>query len=159
MADERTERFLNSLNQGYDALLDAVRAGNERTYRVSKTLIDESQKGQRELIELGRRWAEAPTDILGFSTALVESMTRGQGRLLDLTRTWFEELAEIQNETRDVIQRVTSANRAAVEVAVEAGRSVFSRASEGVRQAASRAGIRPGRRDGGTPQEAEAAPT
>ncbi|MBI1886664.1 MAG: hypothetical protein HYS09_10205 [Chloroflexi bacterium] len=155
MPEDRTDRFLTSINQGYDAMLDALRAGNERTYRASKILIDEAQTGQRELVDLGRRWAEAPLDVIGFSTALVESLTRSQGRMLDLTRIWFDEMAQVQKESRDVIQRVTSASRTTVEVAVETGRSLFSRATEEVRSAA-RAGVRSTRRDGETPQETAA---
>ena len=102
------DRIFDALNESYEALLAAIKAGNERGYRVSKTLIDEAERGQKEVTELGRKFAQDPADLAGFSTSVMEATTKAQSRALDLTRQWFEELSGANSEARDAIQRVSS---------------------------------------------------
>ena len=82
MAEKNTaaDKYFQALTESYDAIIEAVKAGNERGYRVSNNLIQEAQKGQREAVELGRKFADDPTDIGGFYRALMESATAAQGR-------------------------------------------------------------------------------
>jgi hypothetical protein len=133
------DRIFDALNESYEALLAAIKAGNERGYRVSKTLIDEAERGQKEVTELGRKFAQDPADLAGFSTSVMEATTKAQSRALDLTRQWFEELSGANSEARDAIQRVVRANREAGQAAVEVARGVFSRSTEAFQGAVSRA--------------------
>lgn len=132
------DRIFDALNESYAALLDAIKAGNERGYRVSKALIEEAERGQGEVLELGRKFAQDPADLAGFSTALIEATTKAQGRALELTREWFEELSGASNEARDAVQRVVRANREAGQAAVEVARGLFSRTTEAFQSAISR---------------------
>jgi hypothetical protein len=135
-------KFFEALNESSDALIDAVRAANDRGHRVSTALIESAQEGQREAVELARKWIGAPFDMAGFYSTLVESATKAQGRALDVTRQWFGELADAQKETREILQRVVTANRAANEATADVARGVFNRASEAVQSS----GIGDGRR-------------
>jgi hypothetical protein len=128
-------RVYDSLNDGYDAIIDAVRAANDRGHRVSTALIEDAQRSQREAVDLVKRWADAPLDILGLYSAFVENTTKAQSRALEATREWFGELANAQQESRQVIQRIATANRAAGEAAMDAARGAFSRAGEVVQNA------------------------
>ncbi|MEX1255153.1 MAG: hypothetical protein WEE64_12515 [Dehalococcoidia bacterium] len=128
-------RVYDSLNDGYDALIDAVRAANDRGHRVSTALIEDAQRSQREAVELVKRWADAPLDILGLYSAFVENTTKVQSRALEATREWFGEMANAQQESRQVIQRIATANRSAGEAAMDAARGAFSRAGEVVQNA------------------------
>lgn len=130
---ETAQKFFDALSESYAAMLDAIKAANERGHRVSSTLIEEASKGQREAIDLAKKWAQAPTDLPGFYGSVVEATTKAQGRALELAREWFEELGEVGEDTREAIRRIVSANRAAAEAAVEAARSGFSTATSGVR--------------------------
>jgi hypothetical protein len=127
------DKYFEALTESYDAILDAIKAGNERGFRVSNNLLTEAQKGQREAIELGRKFAEDPTDIGGFYRAVMESTTKAQGRTLELARQMFDELSESRTEAREVIEKVVKAQRIAGEAAVEAARDVASTTAERVR--------------------------
>src|SRR6266480_5250271 len=70
---ENVDKFFTAVNEAYDALLDAAKAANDRGYRVSRQLIDEVERGQREAIDLTRRIASSPRDVSGFYTAAVRS--------------------------------------------------------------------------------------
>lgn len=130
--NDAAERFLEALNEGSGALIDRVRAANDRRHRLSTALIEEVQEGQREAVELAKKWAAAPLDLLGWYGSLIESTTKAQGRALDVTRLWFGELSDARKETRELLQRMVSANRHAGEATLDFARDMFGRASETV---------------------------
>src|SRR5438093_1069264 len=68
---ENVDKFFTAVNEAYDALLDAAKSANDRGYRVSRQLIDEVERDQREAIDLTRRIASSPRDVSGFYTAPV----------------------------------------------------------------------------------------
>ena len=140
---DATGKFFEALNDSSDALIDAVRAANDRGHRVSTAIIESAQEGQREAIELAKKWIAAPFDFAGFYSTLIEGATRAQGRTLEVTRQWFGELADAQKETREILQRVAQANRSANEATVDVARGVFTRATEAVQTSG---GIGDGRR-------------
>ena len=138
---EAEEKFFNALNDSYDALLEAIRAGTERGYRVSKEFIEQAQKAQREAVELGKKVVEAPTDLAGFYGVLVEATSKAQSRALELAREWLGELGDSGKEARDAIQQVMKANQAA---AREAAGEMMPKAEE----------TRAGRSDSARPEPA-----
>lgn len=132
--NEAESKFFEAMNESSDALIDAVRAGNDRSHRFSTALIEQMQEGQRESVELAKKWMAAPFDVLGFYGAIVESATKAQGRALDVTRQWFGELADAQKETREAFQRIVNANRSASAASVDLARGAVSRATDAVQQ-------------------------
>ena len=132
------DKYFEALTESYDAIIEAIKAGNERGYRISNSLLAEAQRGQRESVELGRKFAEDPTDIGGFYRAAMEATTKAQGRTLELARQMFDELSESRTESREVIEKVIKAQRSAGEAAVEAVRDVASVTAERVRTGVSR---------------------
>jgi hypothetical protein len=141
-------KLFEAMNEGSDALIDAVRAANDRGHRFSTALIEEAQEGQREAVELAKKWVAAPLDLLGLYGSLLQTTTKAQGRALDVTRQWFGEMSEAQKETRDMLQRMVRANRSAGEATVELTRGIFTRASEAVQSAAQSATAATGGGDG-----------
>jgi hypothetical protein len=135
---DTVDKFFNAVNEAYDALLDAAKSANDRGYRVSRQLIDEVERGQREAIDLTRRVAAAPRDVSGFYSAAVRSVTDAQGRVLDLTRQLLDELSDSQREGREVVRRVIDANRSAGQAAVEATRDAVGRAGTAVQRVRAR---------------------
>lgn len=136
---ENVDRFFNAVNEAYDALLDAAKAANDRGYRVSRQLIDEVERGQREAIDLTRKIASSPRDVSGFYSAAVRSVTDAQGRVLDLTRQLLDELSDSQREGREVVRRVIDANRTAGQAAIEATRDAVGQAGNVVQNIRTRA--------------------
>lgn len=136
--EDTLDRFFNAVTDSYDALLDAVRSANDRGYRVSRKLIDEAERGQREAVELTRRLATSPRDVAGFYAGAVRSVTETQGRVLDLTRQFIDELNDSQREGRDVLRRVIESNRQAGQAAIEATRDVVTRAGSAVENVGNR---------------------
>ncbi|MCH8025742.1 MAG: hypothetical protein IH866_03000 [Chloroflexi bacterium] len=134
-ANEATEKLFDAINESSDAMIDAVRAASDRGHRFSAAVIEQAQESQREAVELTRKWIDAPLDFLGLLTSMTETTTKAQGRALDSTRQWFDEMGEAQKESREVIQRVVNANRAAGEATVELTRGIFTRANEAVQSA------------------------
>jgi len=134
--NDASTKFFDALNEGYDALIDAIRAANDRGHRVSIALIEDAQRGQREAVELTRKWIESPFDVVGLSGSVIDTATKAQSRSLDVARQWFGEMADAQQESRQVLQRMVSASRNAGEAAVSGARGVFTRASEVVQSSA-----------------------
>ncbi len=127
------DKYFDALTESYDAILEAIKAGNERGFRTTNNLLAEAQRGQREAVELGKKFADNPTDIGGFYRAAMESTTKAQGRALELTRQWFDELSESRSEAREVFDKFVKAQRAAGEAAVDAARDVASSTADRVR--------------------------
>ncbi|OGO49683.1 MAG: hypothetical protein A2148_00485 [Chloroflexi bacterium RBG_16_68_14] len=150
--DDTKNKFVDALNEGSDAMIDAVRAANDRAHRFSTALIEQAQEGQREAVDLAQKWMAAPFDLLSLYGAFIETSTKVQHRALDATRQWFGELSDAQKETRDVLQRVISANRHAGEATVELARELFSRSIEAAQPAGDGNGRKPARETAKSPE-------
>lgn len=142
MSNTAIDKYFEALTESYDAIIEAIRSGNERGYRVSTNLLTEAQRGQREAIELGKKFADDPTDVGGFYRAAMESTTKAQGRALELARQMFDEMSESRSEAREAIERVVKAQRTAGEAAVEAARDVASTTADRVRTGVNRVATR-----------------
>lgn len=142
------DKFFDAVDDAYDVMMDTIKAGADRRHRVSKGLIEQAEKGQREALELAQTIARSPTDLGKASGALVETLTKTQGRVLETSRQWLDEALDSQQEAREALRRWIDANRQAGEAVVEVSRGLFGRAQERARQA-----VRPGR--GGNRAKAE----
>jgi hypothetical protein len=129
---QRINRLFDTVNESQDAFLDAIRSGNERTYRFSKIVIEEAGRTQREQAELAKQWMESPLDPIGLTKSAMDTWTRRTRRRFEIGRTLFSDMISMGDETRDVVQRVVEANREAVGVGVAAGRDAASRAGREV---------------------------
>jgi hypothetical protein len=134
------EKFFNAVDDAYDIVLDTIKAGTDRGYRVSKGLIEQAEKGQRDALELAYTIVKSPTDLGKASSAVVETLTKTQGRILETSRHWLDEALDSQQEGREALRRWIDANRQASEAALEASRGLFTSA-----QARARQTVRPGR--------------
>ena len=130
--EETVEKFFDAVTEAYDALLDAARSANDRGYRVSRKLIDEIERGQKDALDLTRRVAVAPTDVSGAATAAIRTVTDAQGRVLDLAIQILDELTDSQRETRDTVRKVIEANRGAGQAAIDVTRDAVTRAGSAV---------------------------
>lgn len=144
--NDAATKFFEAVNDTSDAVIDAVRAANDRGHRISAAFIEGAQENQREAVDLAKRFIAAPLDVSGFYSSLVENTTKAQGRALEATRQWFGEMAEAQKETREIFQRVIKANRAANDATIETARGMFNKASETVQSSANGGAPKPSSR-------------
>jgi len=133
MPQRPADRFFGALNQAYDAMLQAIEKGNQRGYRVSRTILRQARRGEREVVALAKKWVEEPTDVLGFYETLLDAQTRAQTRALELTREWLEEAGNTREEVQEALRRMIQANRDASEAAIEAARGAFEGTVDRVR--------------------------
>ena len=133
MAQTSTDRFFAALNHGYDAVLDVVEKGNQRGYRLSRTLLRQARRGEREAVRVARTWLEDPTDVLGFAEVLLDAQTQAQTRGLELSREWLGEAGDTGREVRDSTRRLIRANRQAGEAVVDGARDATKRTADWVR--------------------------
>ena len=132
---DAASKYYEALNETSDAVIDAIRAANDRGHRFTTALIEQAQESQREAVEITRKWAESPFDFISLLSSVTETTTKAQGRALDATRQFFGEVSDVQKETRNVVQKVINANRTAGEASVEMARGAFSKATTAVQTA------------------------
>ncbi len=113
MATTTVDQLFGALNESSAAVLEAIRAGNERTYRVSKSYLEEAEKGAQTMLELGKRLADAPTDLAGFSALAIAKAGDAQRSAQKLARETFDEIVAAGREARDTVQKIVGANREA----------------------------------------------
>src|SRR3990172_1868528 len=145
------DKFFDAVDNAYDVVLDTLKAGVDRGYRVSKGLIEQAQTGQHEALELAQSVAKAPTNVANATGAVVQTLTKTQGRVLQISPPWIDEKPHPPQQTPPAApaprgagggapRRLSAANRRAGEAVIEPPRGLFGRARERARQV-----IRPGR--------------
>ncbi len=142
------DKFFGAVDDAYDVVLDTLKAGVDRGYRVSQGLIEQTQASQQEAVELAATIAKSPTDLGTSSGAVVQTLTKTQGRVLGLSRQWLDEAMDAQQEGREALRRLIDANRQAGEAVIQSSRGLAGRAQERARQI-----VRT--RDGGNSAKAE----
>jgi predicted NBD/HSP70 family sugar kinase len=125
-------RFFDAINETYDALLSAIEAGELRGHKVSQTVLEEARKGEKELVELMRRWVDTPTNVFDNLGAMIDAQARAQRRALELAQASLEGAGEYGGEVREAFRRVIKANRVAAEATVEVAREAAQRSVERV---------------------------
>ncbi|MEE8346875.1 MAG: hypothetical protein V3S20_05975 [Dehalococcoidia bacterium] len=128
------DKFFGAVDDAYDVILDTLKAGVDRGYRVSQGLIEQAQAGQQEAVQLAATIAKSPTDLGKSSGALVQTLTKTQGRVLGLSRHWLDEAMDAQQEGREALRRLIDANRQAGEAVIQSSRGLAGQAQERARQ-------------------------
>ena len=135
MADTNRDKFFDALNESYDALLTAVEAAEARGHKLSNAVIDEAREGEKEVVALARKWADAPTNVFENLEAMVEAQGRAQQRGLEFARDALGGAGEFGADVQEALRRVIKANakagEATAEVAQEAARKAYTRVRRG----------------------------
>lgn len=110
-----TNRLFDSVTERQIAIFDAWRSAADRYHRFNHSLIEGARQSTQDWSDVGRRWLNNPTDLLGVYEAAAEALGNGQARTLALTREWVEDRLEAQRETRDSFRKGLGDVRQAVE--------------------------------------------
>ena len=132
--ESATDRIFDGILQRQATIFDVVRSNNERINRFNHSVIEGARQGSRDWAEVGRLWANKPTDIVGVYEAAAEAIGNSQTRSLALAREWVEDATQSQRETADAMRQ-----------GLGDAREVLQRVQESAPQLLRRAGAR---RDG-----------
>jgi hypothetical protein len=121
------DRFFDSILDRQAAMFDLIRSRNERLHRFNRSLIEGARQQTRDWVEVSRRWATNPTDLIGLYEAVGEALGNSQARVLALSREWLEDEVESQRETREVVRQSFGDVRDVVERAQERAPSFLRR--------------------------------
>jgi len=128
---------IDTLNEYTEAFSDALRANNERAYRLGRIILDEAERTQKERNELLRRWMQSPADLAELASAVLDTWTRRTRRRMEVGRALGSELSEIGPATRSIFERVTEASRETVQAGARATRRAAGSVSEEIAERAS----------------------
>ncbi len=109
------DRVVDTILDRQTTVFDAIRSGSDRSHRFTRSVIEATRQGTRDLTEINRRFLSNPTDVVGVYEAMSEAFADSQARLLALTREWIEDAAETQRESREVLRQGLGDVREAVE--------------------------------------------
>lgn len=123
MANEQAQKYFDTLIANYDIFVDAIEKANERGIKVAKELASDVVKGQREALELGKKFAGEPTDYAQYYTAVLEATTAAQGRALAFTQNAYQEALAASTDAREVVQQLVEANKATAQAAIEVAKN------------------------------------
>ena len=63
------DRFFDAVLERQTSLYDAVRSASERNHRFSRSIIEGVRQSNRDWTEVGRRFINKPTDLIGVYAA------------------------------------------------------------------------------------------
>jgi hypothetical protein len=110
-----TDRLSNAILERQAGIFDAIRSSTDRNHRFTRSLIESARQGNRDWLEVGRRWVTNPTDVTGIYEAVSDAIGNAQTRTLALSREWFEDAVETQRESRALLRQGLGDAREAVE--------------------------------------------
>ena len=122
------DRFFDSIIERQASVYDAVRSATERNHRFTRSIIEGARQSNRDWTEVGRRFINKPSDLIGVYEAMSEAVGNQQSRALALSREWIEDVVEGQREGREVVRQGIGDWREAIEQ-VQANAPTFLRRS------------------------------
>ncbi len=128
------DRLFDALIDRQDGAFQALKAANERRFRFSRSVIEGARQGANDLVDLGRKWVQRPTDVLGLYEVTAEAFGNAQARSLALLQEWLENVAESQREGREVLRRGFGEMREAAEQVRANAPSFLRRTAAAVRR-------------------------
>ena len=109
------DRLTNAILERQASVFDLIRANTDRNHRFTRSLIESYRQGNRDWLEVGRRWVKNPADVTGIYEAVSDAIGNVQQRTIALSREWFEDTVESQRESRVILRQGIGDAREAVE--------------------------------------------
>jgi hypothetical protein len=146
MAKNARNEFLDSIVEVYDSLLGAMEATEARGHKVSRTLLAEARRGERDVEALARKWIDDPPKLSENIGAAIDLQMQAERQALELARESLAGGQEYRQQVRESLVRVIAANRHAAAALARAARQGYPRtqaAGQRLRRAAT-SRLRPG---------------
>ncbi|MFQ5471751.1 MAG: hypothetical protein ACE5FA_02540 [Dehalococcoidia bacterium] len=109
------DRYFDAVIERQATLFDAVRNGNERYHRFTRSLIEGVRQNSHDWVEVRRRWISKPMDLVGLYESVSEAAGNTQSRGLALAREWLDDALESQREGQEVLRQGLGDVREAVQ--------------------------------------------
>lgn len=109
------DRLFMTIIERQESTFDAIRAGNDRLHRFTRSVLEASRQGAHDWTNVARGWGRRPTDIFGLYESISEAIANDQSRRLALWQEALEDLAESQRDGQEVVRRGFGQVREAVE--------------------------------------------
>ena len=109
------DRLSNAILDRQASVFDLIRSTSDRNHRFTRSLIESYRQGNRDWLEVGRRWVKNPTDVTGIYEAVTDAIGNAQQRSIALSREWFEDAVESQRESRVLVRQGLGDAREVVE--------------------------------------------
>jgi hypothetical protein len=109
------DRLFMTIIERQESTFDAIRAGNDRLHRFTRSVLEASRQGAHDWTNVARGWAQRPTDIFGLYESISDAVANDQSRRLALWQEALEDLAESQREGQEVVRRGFGQVREAME--------------------------------------------
>ena len=114
-ATTTADRLSNAILERQASIFDLIRSTQDRNHRFTRSLIESYRQGNRDWLEVSRRWVKNPTDVTGIYEAVSDAIGNAQQRTLALSREWFEDAVESQRESRALVRQGLGDAREVVE--------------------------------------------
>ncbi len=114
-ARESIDRLFETIIERQESSFDTIKSINERYYRFVRSVVEATRQGAHDWTNVGRGWAERPTDIVGLYESASKALANDQARRIALRQEMLEDLAESQRESREVVRRSFGEVREVVE--------------------------------------------
>ena len=114
-ARDSIDRLLETIIERQESSFDTIKGINERYYRFVRSVVEATRQGAHDWTNVGRGWAQRPTDIVGLYESASEALANDQARRIALRQEMLDDLAESQRESREVVRRSFGEVREAVE--------------------------------------------
>ena len=112
---ESIDRLLETIIERQEARFDTIKGINERYYRFVRSVVEATRQGAHDWTNVGRGWAQRPTDVVGLYESASEVLANDQARRIALWQEMLDDVAESQREGREVVRRSFGEVRQAVE--------------------------------------------
>ena len=114
-ARDSIDRLLETIIERQESNFDTLKSVNERYHRFVSSVVEATRQRAHDWTNVGRVWAQRPTDIVGLYESASEAISNGQARRIALWQEMLEDMAESQREGREVLRRSFGEVREAVE--------------------------------------------
>jgi hypothetical protein len=95
------DSYLNTVASSSDRLAADFGKARERNARIMDSFLQTMENGRKDMLELSRVVASAPTDYKANMQATIETMTRRQECALSFGKTLYREQSEMTGEVSE----------------------------------------------------------
>ena len=95
------DSYVDTVAKSSDRLAQDFSKARERNSRIMDSFLQTMENGRKDMLELSRVMASAPTDYRGNMQATMEMMTRRQECALAFGKTLFREQSEMTNDVSE----------------------------------------------------------
>lgn len=117
---------LDAWLESNQAVLDAVKRGNERAFRFSMRLVGEAERGQQEIARLSQRFGGASKNRPSPYREGLDLARRTADHSAELAEEFISATDEVGRELRETATAIIRANRTAAQAMVASLEGVVS---------------------------------